>query len=345
MVWRARGWSRSRTATASRPSTRAANPLRIRRHSRASGGARYGAALASGHLDNDPYADLAVGVPGQDFGSRTDAGAVVVYFGSPEGLDEDEPGVLVQGDLPNTGAAESGDRFGTALDIEDGVLLVGAPGEDIGANADAGAAVLYRFAEDGSVRGSSLSQSGVTPGAPEPGDGFGSAVAMGPGGMVIGVPGEDVGRVRDAGAVVTLPKTGVGTVFSQDSAGMGGSAEPGDRFGSALAYLFDLEETAPRVAIGVPGEDIGLLANAGAINFIESSSGTTPLRARSGVLTQNTRGVPGVAEAGDRFGSILARWEALHTSDLLVGIPDEDLGDVKDAGAAAKLHICCTDYA
>jgi hypothetical protein len=58
--------------------------------------------------------------------------------------------------------------------------------------------------------------------------------------LAIGVSGEDVGAAADAGAVnvqhgsaARLPGPG-GQLFTQDSPGVGGSAESGDGFGSAL---------------------------------------------------------------------------------------------------------------
>ena len=58
--------------------------------------------------------------------------------------------------------------------------------------------------------------------------------------LAIGAPAEDVGATTDAGAVnvqygsaTGLPGPG-GQLFTQDSPGVGGTAESGDGFGSAL---------------------------------------------------------------------------------------------------------------
>jgi FG-GAP repeat len=83
--------------------------------------------------------------------------------------------------------------------------------------------------------------------APEAGDSFGFALASGDfnndgfADLAVGVPGEDVGNIRDGGAVNVLygsasKLTGTGSqTFTQDTSGVGSSAEPGDFFGSALA--------------------------------------------------------------------------------------------------------------
>src|SRR5207244_878833 len=109
----------------------------------------------------------------------------------------------------------------------------------------------------------SLSQgSPGVPGTPEAGDRFGAAVAPGPGTptcdqvgrvssyLAIGVPGEDLGGRRDAGAVnlqqqvnATAVNATAGCQFKSvnlllaQGAGtrLGGAAEAGDRVGAALS--------------------------------------------------------------------------------------------------------------
>ncbi|MCW3158484.1 hypothetical protein [Micropruina sonneratiae] len=60
----------------------------------------------------------------------------------------------------------------------------------------------------------------------------------------MGVPGEDVGTLKDAGQVSAL--TG-GLGWTQHSAGAPGQAEAGDRMGASLAEGL----------VGVPGENDG----------------------------------------------------------------------------------------
>jgi hypothetical protein len=47
---------------------------------------RFGAALASGDFNGDPYSDLAVGVPGERDSSGRIVGAVQIFYGTPAGL-------------------------------------------------------------------------------------------------------------------------------------------------------------------------------------------------------------------------------------------------------------------
>ncbi|MFJ3302296.1 FG-GAP-like repeat-containing protein [Streptomyces sp. NPDC086549] len=88
------------------------------------------------------------------------------------------------------------------------------------------------------------------PGADEPGDGFGTSVSVGDvngdgyDDILAGVPYEDFGGLRNAGTFAVVPggpdgSTGAGTkVFSQDSAGVSGTAENNDLFG-ANTHLVD----------------------------------------------------------------------------------------------------------
>ncbi|HET9558497.1 MAG TPA: integrin alpha, partial [Actinomycetota bacterium] len=62
----------------------------------------FGNTLAAGDFNNDGFIDLAIGVPGEDLATITDAGAVTVLYGSASGLSatgsqffsQDTPGVL-----------------------------------------------------------------------------------------------------------------------------------------------------------------------------------------------------------------------------------------------------------
>ena len=85
----------------------------------------------------------------------------------------------------------------------------------------------------------------------------------------------------------------------------------------------------------VPGESWTL---SGAVHTLYG--GSNGLSARGSQLwSQGTPGVPGVRERGDWFGATLAIGDFGRTrqDDLAVGIPDEDLGAVQDAGGTLVL--------
>ncbi|HYL59241.1 MAG TPA: hypothetical protein VEU51_10245, partial [Candidatus Acidoferrales bacterium] len=113
--------------------------------------------VAKGDFNGDGIGDLAIGIPDEDLSGQTDAGAVVVIYGSaasgliPAGAagvpasqfwTQDSPGIL---DI-----AEAGDHFGAALAAGDfnhdgfSDLAIGVPGEDTSAGTDAGAVnIIY----------------------------------------------------------------------------------------------------------------------------------------------------------------------------------------------------------
>jgi hypothetical protein len=303
-------------------------------------GDRFGTALAKGFFNDDDFVDLAVGAPAEDVGRTDAAGVVTVFYGSAGGLTG--PGDILQQTSP-----ENGDGFGSALDSGDvqgdGIddLAVGAPGEDVGSAVDAGAVSLYFGFEDGLFERpiQNLFQS-----SPENGDRFGSALEAAPFGgdpgfdLAVGAPGETVALAGAAGAV---------TVFSSDGEGLGvvgqtllqGNPEVGDLFGFALVSGSFRHNGHFDLAVGAPGEDIGASPDIGSVAlFSGQAGGLSGINPRN--LFQFQGGVGGRPETGDQFGWSLAAglYNGDDFYDLAVGVPGEDIGTVRDAGAVNTLH-------
>ncbi|AUH38857.1 S1 family peptidase [Streptomyces sp. CMB-StM0423] len=91
---------------------------------------------------------------------------------------------------------------------------------------------------------------------------------------------------------------------------------------------------AEDVAIADPNVTVGGAANAGLVRIVfGGGKGTAE-------ITQNLAGVPGGAEPNDQFGRALATYDQNEDgcTDLVVGIPYEDLGGAADAGMASLLY-------
>ena len=321
---------------------------------RAEAGDRFGAALATGDLNGDGFADLAVGVPGDDFGdatARRDTGAVHVLFGAAGGL-------TTAGDLALSPRTERGDQFGSAVAVGpfDTVagddLAVGAPGTDVGAAADAGAVVVVGgTTADFAAR--YVQGAGGVGGAAESGDRFGASLATadlngdGPPDLVAGAPGEAVGTAAQAGSVVYLPGSAGGLtaagnrVYVQGAGGLGGRAEFGDRFGEVLATGQANGGGPADLVVGAPGENLaaGAGAGAGAVSVLYGASGG-PSTAGDQLFYQGAGGIPDTPETNDGFGSALAVGDLDGDSfaDLAGGVPGEEYFAGIDVGDVILLH-------
>jgi hypothetical protein len=291
-----------------------------------------GFGLATGDFDQDGFADLAIGVPGEDIGMIGSAGAVVALYGSAAGLTTSGAQLLTQAG----GATELNDAFGAALAAGDfnhdgfADLASSVSSEDVGSVPDAGAVSMLLGSSGGltTVGGRLFTQVG---GAVEVEDFFGDTLAAGDfdhdgfADLAAGARFEDVGSAIDAGAVSVLYGSSAGLtraggrLFTQ----VGGAAEVQDFFGDAVAAGdFDQDGFAD-LTVGAPGEDVASAFDAGAVSVLfGSSAGVT--RAGGRLFTQ----VASPVEAGDGFGTALAAgdFDQDGFADLAAGAAGEDGG-------------------
>ncbi|MEU1472650.1 esterase [Streptomyces sp. NPDC005761] len=217
---------------------------------------RGGPAVASGDIDDDGYDDLVTGEPHSpdDGGESMTGGVVGVYYGSagdgPVGAEgPGTPPVWWTQDTPGVpGGSETGDGWGADLSVADtdgdgyADVAVGAPGEDIGTVADAGAVWVLRGAAEGltATGAASWDQNSVdVPGAAEKGDRWGGQARLtdpdrdGRSGLLTAAPGENAGD----GIVWAFP-AGTDGVTAAGSwtfdAGTFGGPEKGAGYGAAI---------------------------------------------------------------------------------------------------------------
>ncbi|WP_435819706.1 hypothetical protein [Micromonospora taraxaci] len=170
------------------------------------------------------------------------------------------------------------------------------------------------------------------PGAPEPGDRFGTSISSydanndGCTDLAVGVPFQDVSGLQDAGVVLVLLGSRAGLakgpdslIYHQDVTNVPDAAEAHDWFGYAVAG----SQTAsgqPYVVIGAPGEGLASPVT-GIVHYIR---GTVNL-----ALSQGGAGIPGAAEIDDRTGYAVAA-SKYHWA---VSSPGEAIGTEVFAGA------------
>ncbi len=306
-------------------------------------GARFGATVDSMFL---PFTRVRVlvGAPGLTVGSVAAAGAVVVYpllDGAPTGT----PRTLTYADFGAIPA--TADHLGSVLDVTSYQVTLGVPDRDLGSARDAGETIGFTFVDDtGPVQVADWYRANQnSPGAPgvaEAGDRFGASVDAAGAHTFVGVPGEDIGSRRDAGSVARYRdlgnhKVGDWASWNQDSSGVPGVNESGDRFGAAVSIgwvevLVDGDPQSKHVyVIGAPGEDIGSVRDAGSITVL--APGVTSAFG----LSQGS-GLPGQAERGDQVGAALGDYPGEYTGPfyggdgIIVGAPGEDVGPAVNSG-------------
>lgn len=221
----------------------------------------FGRAVASGDFDRDGYADLAIGVPGERFGTQPYAsGAVHAFYGSPRGLTASRDRIWHVGTDGVPGASEGG-NFGSSLAVGDfdgdgfDDVAIGVPGARLSGVWGTGQVVVLRGAPGGLTAAGAQTWDQTTPGIPSDpedlgenwgGESFGASLAAGDvnadgrDDLAIGVPYEDRGL-----AAVHMLLGGIGGLTADGNQYLtGDQLDPGtpaamDGFGRALV-LADL---------------------------------------------------------------------------------------------------------
>lgn len=338
-------------------------------HGAAEFGDRFASVVASGDFDGDGTADLAVGDPGETIGSKVEAGAVNVVYGSASGLTSTRNQLWSQSSKGVPDSPEAGERFGSSLAAGDldgdgyGDLVIGIAQESVrqtASGAGTGLVEVLYGSKKGltSKRAQAWSQQskGIR-GSSEFNDEFGNTLATGDvdgdgyDDLAVGVHYED----GQSGAVALIRGSRKGLtskgnqLWSQSSAGVLGTSEQGDLFGESLAFGDYNRDGRADLAVGVPGEvvqeecpgareDENECEEQGAVQvLLGSTKGLT--------ATGNQRwhigdpGIPGTVTDSNEFGDHLVSgdFDGDGADDLAVTAPDAEVGGVFAAGTVYVL--------
>jgi hypothetical protein len=195
------------------------------------------------------------------------------------------------------------DSFGGAVAIFNDTIVVGAPYDDLGANANQGS--VYVFVRSG---GAWTQQAKLTASDGAAGDYFGRAVAVYEDRVVVGVPGDDVGSNSDQGSAYVFTRSAAAWTQTGKLIAKGA---PQDAFGISVAL------SGETVIVGASGSN--------------SSRGSAYVFVRGGdswIQAQKLTASDGAA--GDLFGDSVA----ISGGTVVVGVPKGDIGSNQDQGSA-----------
>jgi hypothetical protein len=246
-----------------------------------------GAEIATGDFDRDGYADAAINVPGFDEPEADDqyinVGGVLAVYGSAGGLDPQgaQPARIWSQDSNGVqGVSEDGDSFGASLAVGD-----------------------------------------------FDGDTFHD--------LVIGAPGERTGpELNNSGSLTVLyggryGLTGRDQVVDQDTRGILDASERRDTAAQVLVAGDFNGDGVDDVAMGVSGEDVAGVTDAGAVNVIYGVKGEGLRGAGDQFLHAGLADLFGELHEGDSFGETLAvgDFDGDRVEDLAVATPDDTSTD------------------
>ncbi|MEU6574009.1 FG-GAP-like repeat-containing protein [Streptomyces sp. NPDC046805] len=293
----------------------------------AEAGDAFGGAVTTADLDGDGYADLIVGVPGEDNAAGLDAGLAEVVRGGPQGL---------SGGAPLASGAAAYDGVG-------GHLVAG----DVNGDGVTDVATVEHYANLRVLSGPFSRDGSTTHGGQSVQDMFDSRVLDLAAGDLNGDGITDVAAVENDGdeydhrRVVYWTGTHDGlTPYTTLHDSSGRQLQGGENLdiGDVDHDGYD-DIVVGRAAEGYDSDLDTPLAKGGRISWIPGSA-NGPDGAKATFINQDSPGVPGAAERYDRFGTdvSVADIDGDGYADIATGVPGESFDGITRAGSVVTLR-------
>lgn len=240
-----------------------------------------------------------IGAPYDDTGAGVDQGSAYIFFFNGSGW-------VQQAKLVASNAADN-DNFGYSVAISGDYAIVGAPTDDVGANADQGSA--YIFVRSGT---NWTQQANINGGSGLAGDRIGYSVSIDGLYAAVGAPFDDVGANSGQGTAYVFIRSGISWTQQDYVTIPGGAAS--DVFGSSVSI------SGIQLFVGAPGDDISGTTNVGSAHVFQ----------RSGTNWSHTQVLTYLGVQLERCGSSVA----VSGNYAVVGSPSQGAAGSTGSGRA-----------
>jgi hypothetical protein len=246
-----------------------------------------------------------VGASSDDVGANNNQGSASIYQLAGGNW------VLMQKITDATGAAN--DFFGYSVYISGNYAIVGAYGDDFGANIDQGSVSIYQL-----TGGSWVLMQKVTDVTGSTGDFFGASVSISGNYAAVGAPADNVGANIDQGSAIIYQLTGGSWVLMQKVTDVTGGA--GDFLGVGISI------SGNYFIVGGPYDAVGANTDQGSVNIYQLTGG-------SWVIMQKITNPTGATS--DNFGLAVS----ISGNYAIVGEPYSEVGANIDQGSASIYQL------